>query len=87
MNPREEIASQLAQFLSEEILAGAGDIDHDQNLLLDGVIDSLGMLRLVGFIEVSLSLKVSPDQFTIENFRSINVISDYVVKNRNLEPQ
>ena len=72
------IASMLAQYVSEEILGGSTPIGLKDNLLTDGVVDSLGMLRLVGFIEASFDITIAPDQFTIENFRDLEVISAYV---------
>jgi acyl carrier protein len=74
----QEIALRLQQFVAEEILADGSIVDPEQNLLGEGVVDSLGMLRLVSFIELSYELKISPVQFTIQNFRSISVISSFV---------
>ena len=74
------IASVLAQYVAEEILADGTLVELDENLLSDGLVDSLGMLRLVGFIEASFEIKIAPDQFTIVNFRDLNVISRYVAR-------
>ncbi|MGI9319987.1 MAG: acyl carrier protein [Thiogranum sp.] len=74
----DDIAQLLGDHISREILGTGNPVDREQNLLLDGAVDSLGMLKLVAFIEMTYDIKVPPEQFTIENFRSVNVISNYV---------
>ena len=73
-----DFKSQLLTFVNEEILDGIDCIDAEENLLSDGVVDSLGMLRLVGFIELSFDVKIAPEQFIIENFRTIDTISRFL---------
>lgn len=77
-NPERDIALQLARFVEEEILADGSSVDQEQNLLGEGIVDSLGMLRLVGYIEASYRVSISPTQFIIQNFRNIAVISHFV---------
>jgi acyl carrier protein len=72
------IASILARYIGDEILGDGSLVELDENLLADGLVDSLGMLRLVGFVEASYSVSIPPGQFTIENFRNLDVISRYV---------
>jgi len=70
----------LKDYISTELLDDAGQIDDDENLLADGMVDSLGMLRLVGFIEETYGIKVPPEDFVIENFRSIVVLDAYLAR-------
>lgn len=74
----EVIVDTLGQYLSRDILGDGQPIDPEQNLLLDGAVDSLGMLKLVAFIESHYQVKVPPEHFTIENFRNLRVIGSYV---------
>lgn len=73
-----DIREQLLQFVGEELLNGE-PIDADENLLADGVVDSLGMMRLVVFVEETFGISIPPEHFTIENFRTIDSISGYLV--------
>ena len=52
--------------------------NEDDNLLTGGLIDSLGMMRLVDFIEQNFDLRVRPEDVTIENFRTISAIATYI---------
>ncbi len=73
-----EIQETLKQFISEELLNTRDTIDGDDNLLIDGMVDSIGMLRLVAFIEESYNLKVPYEDLTIENFGTVTVITGYL---------
>ena len=73
-----DIRQAITEFICEELLDGEDDLEHDENLLADGMIDSLGMLRLVAFIEDEFEYKVPPEHFTIEHFRSVDAIHAYL---------
>ena len=78
-----ETQEMLKNFISTELLNYGKQIDAEENLLMDGMIDSIGMLRLVTFVEEEFNLKIPYEDLTIENFRSVNVISGYLEKRRN----
>lgn len=73
-------AAEITEFILSELLGGdtAQRPDPDDNLLMSGLIDSIGMMRLVSFIEEQFGFAVPPEDFTIENFSSVNSIVNYV---------
>ena len=70
----------LVRYVSQELLDGTNgaNLQADDNLLTSGLIDSLGIIRLVNFIEDSFGVQVRPEDITIENFRTVNVIAEYL---------
>ncbi len=68
----------LLEFIRDELLDEDEDLATDDNLLADGMVDSLGMLRLMDFIEQTFSVTVPPEDFIIENFRTIEVLEAYL---------
>lgn len=73
----------LNQYITTELLTGQTiELDNDENLLLSGLIDSHGIVRLLTFIEQSFQIKVPPGDVTIQNFRSINAMSSYLETQR-----
>ena len=72
--------SKLRQFVSEEILAGrlGRELRDDEDLLASGLVDSRGMMRLVGCIDVELGIAVPPEDVTIERFSTIEGIAGYL---------
>ena len=73
-----DITLSLKKFIVDELLDGGVEVDENDNLLADGMVDSLGMLRLVSHIETLLSIKIPHSDLVIENFRSISVIDQYL---------
>ena len=71
---------QLIEYISREFLGDGSDqrVAADDDLLTSGLVDSLGVMRLVGFIESDLGVSVPPQDVTIENFGSINAIVSYL---------
>ena len=49
-------------------------LDPSDNLIENGIIDSLGIMKLLMFLENTYSLKISDDELTMENFQSHNAI-------------
>lgn len=55
-------------------------ITASDNLIEDGVIDSLAILMLIKYIEDQFSVSIEPDDVTIENFESVATISRLIEK-------
>lgn len=70
----------IAQFIAEEFLdeTEAENIPNDQNLIDAGVVDSLGLLKIVAFLEEKLNVIIEPELMTPENLNSIQAIFDLV---------
>jgi acyl carrier protein len=76
MNLREVIA----RFIADEFLGDteARNIPDDLNLIDAGIIDSLGLLKIVAFLEEELRVTIEPEAMVPENLNSIRAILDLV---------
>lgn len=74
------IRDELCIYISTELLENDEPINADDNLLADGMVDSMGMLRLVAHIDETWNVSVPPEHFTIENFRTVTAIESYISK-------
>jgi acyl carrier protein len=73
----------LTRFLTDEILTGTATIlEPDDDLLTSGLLDSLGVMQLVWFIEREFEVQVPPEDVTIDHFESIDAISEYIERRR-----
>ena len=54
------------------------DIEPDDDLLSAGLVDSIGMMRLIQYIEEQFSIKVAPQDMTIENFITVDAMAKYI---------
>lgn len=57
------------------------NLDDVVPLLESGIIDSLGVLDLVGFLEQTFEMKINDDDLTPENFGNIERMVAFVLKN------
>lgn len=86
MSENREAGSRIREFVLQKFpLARKRKVTNHDNLLESGVIDSLGVLDLVNFLEQEFSVAVSDEDLTPENFQSIERIAQFV--ERSLEPQ
>ena len=53
-------------------------VEADDDLLIGEIIDSLGMMRLVAFIEETFKIKVPLEDITIQHFRTVEAIDSYL---------
>jgi acyl carrier protein len=67
----------IARFLTETLFDGQA-VDFDEDLLLSGKVDSLGVMSLVAFVEENIDSRISASDITIENFESINAITNFL---------
>ena len=76
MNTRERIARYIAEEFLPDTPAEA--IPDDLNLIESGVVDSLGLLKIVAFLEEDLRLSIAPEAVLPENLSSIEAICTLV---------
>ncbi|RJR34394.1 MAG: acyl carrier protein [Desulfobacteraceae bacterium] len=67
----------VMSFLDEELLPASGVRRKpalDENLLDSGILDSLGIMKLLEYLERTFSISVDEEDLLPENFESINAI-------------
>jgi acyl carrier protein len=74
------VGGDVEQFILRELMAGSAvdGIDHDEDLLASGVVDSHGLLQLVTFLRASYGVAVPEEALTPENFQTIAAIDAFV---------
>ena len=84
MTDHAEIEADVRRFLDENFpLAGdTAALGRDGSLLEAGVIDSTGVLELIGFLESRFDLEIPDADLVPENFDSIGAITSYVAGRR-----
>lgn len=74
MDIQQEIHDYLIRELAEEREAFA----PDENLLAQGIIDSMGILDLATFLETRFGIETTEDDLIPENFQSIATLTALV---------
>jgi acyl carrier protein len=73
-----DIQNRLRQFLAEELQAPEDKLGDDYPLITDHVIDSLGLLQIVSFVEGEYDIEVQDDELVPDTFGSIAAIAKLV---------
>jgi acyl carrier protein len=76
------VKDQIRQFVSEELAAAKGVtlVSDDQSLIDNGVVDSLGIFRLVTFLEENFGVKIGDEEISADNLASIDIIEQLVIR-------
>ena len=71
-----EPQSTMLEFINHELLGdSSGTIELDTPLFNDGLIDSLKILQLIAFIEVTTGRTIPDREVVMENFRTVRNIA------------
>ena len=82
------LTEQIRNFILENfILENPEDLVDDESMLEKGIIDSTGVLELVGFIESTYQIKVEDEELIPENLDSIKNIVGYLERKLGLSPK
>ena len=70
----------IINYIREHLLGGRDQVPlaAKDDLLGNGLIDSMGMMSLIAFVESRFEIKVPPQDMTIENFMTVEAISSYL---------
>ena len=75
----DEIVERFRTFIFTQFpLAQKRKIANDAPLLDGGIVDSMGILDMVTFIENEFRLTVADDEMVVENFASIAALAAFV---------
>jgi acyl carrier protein len=69
----------IKAFIQKEFLRAAEfDLDNSDSLIEQGIIDSLGIMKLMTYLEQSFGIKVADEELVPVNFETIESISSFV---------
>ena len=74
----------IKDFIIENFLFGDGrKLNDDTDFFHTGIVDSTGIIELVGFIESSLQIEVKDYELVVNNFSSLNNVTSYLEQKLN----
>lgn len=74
------LEEQLRDFIVKTFLFGGGGdaIDRDYSFLEHGILDSMGVLELVAFLERRFGLEIADEEIVPENLDSLARLAQFV---------
>ena len=69
----------VKNFVIENFLFGdSSQLEDDMSFLESGIIDSTGILELIGFLEETYNIKVEDEELVPENLDSIKSVVEFL---------
>ena len=75
-----DIRNDIRTFLSQELSRDLAGVDDSTSLLQAGVLDSLGVMQLVAFLQDRFGVVISDDDLVPENLESVDAIAAFVAR-------
>ncbi len=76
-DPTDSLEAALIEMIVAEITYGQ-PIEVETDLLLSELVDSLGVVRIVTWLEERLETEIDPTDVVIENFQSVAQMVRYI---------
>lgn len=76
---------QIRDYITDNLLFGGTTVEFDNNssLLELGIVDSVGVMELVLFVEETYDLRIEDDEIVPENFDSVSHLANYIRSKQN----
>jgi len=75
----DSIEQIIREYIAKDFLDGArADFDPDTSLLETGLIDSIGLFRLLAFLEERFRVRIPDEDLMAENFQTLGHIVRYI---------
>lgn len=76
LKPAQDIVRSLTDFIVDEVAATrpANAPAPDDPIVEMGLVDSLGLFKVIGFVEDQFGVQVAPEEILMENFATVNAI-------------
>ena len=69
---------KILKYIEDNLLESTKKLSSDDDLLNTGLVDSIGVVKLIAFIEDEYHIKVPPEEMVIENFVTVDAISGFI---------
>lgn len=75
-----DIKAQIRQYIAQNLLFSDNGFKYadDASFLEEGIVDSLGVMELVFFIEETYGLTPTDEELTPDNFDSVDKLANYI---------
>lgn len=88
MMSKSDTVAQLRHFVQDTFLYMRPEFDlrDDTSLLQSGVLDSMGVMEVLGFLEESFGVVPADQEITEANLGTLNAIADFIHLKQGVPP-
>jgi acyl carrier protein len=78
MEEANKIKAKIREFILKTSYVSAEELGDDTLIFAEGIMDSMGFISIIGFLEEEFSVATRDEDLIEENFESIRAISEFV---------
>jgi acyl carrier protein len=77
-----DLNARIKEFIITEVNPelGLSTLDDGEPLIESGIVDSLGVLKIMSFLDEAFGVDLSSDEIKLENFRDVRTICELVAR-------
>jgi acyl carrier protein len=75
-----QIQEEIKQFILKTSYVSGDQVQNDTLIFAQGIMDSMGFISIIGFIEDNFSVTTLDNELLEANFESINAITAFVIR-------
>lgn len=85
---QDQVRQRIRDYITQEFLFRKKDaaLADDHDLVARGIIDSMGIFRVVSFLEESFAIPVAPTEIVMDNFRSVDAVHAFAMRKLQAAP-
>jgi acyl carrier protein len=72
------IKEEVKEFVLDTSYVSDNNVNDETLIFEQGIMDSMGFISIIGFIEDNFSVTPSTEELIEENFESINAITNFI---------
>jgi len=76
----EQINHKVKEFIKETSYISEEQISNDSLIFVEGIMDSMGFISIIDFLEESFSVTANDNELVESNFESIDAISNFIFR-------
>jgi len=78
MYNREEIKGKVKEYVLNATFSDKSKVDSETMIFREGILDSMGLVTLISFLEEQFGIQTEDTDLIEENFESIHAITEFV---------
>ena len=83
METTTDIKTKIRQYVIETSYANLEQVKDESLIFSEGLLDSMGFILLINFIEDSFGIKARDSELLEDNFESINAMANFIERKLN----
>ena len=73
-----EIKNKIKEYIVETSYVSPEEVKDESLVFIEGLLDSMGFIMLISFIEETFDIKAKDSELLEDNFESVNAIAHFV---------